>query len=71
MANTNVMTGTVRLSFLNVFKPRASVEGADAKYSACILIPKTDTKTVQAIKELAKPPVLALPPSLTARFPKS
>lgn len=53
MANrtaTQVITGTVRLSYLNVFKPRAMTEGQDPKYSACLLIPKNDTKTVNAIK---------------------
>lgn len=47
---TQVITGTVRLSYLHVFKPRAQAEGADPKYSACLLIPKSDTKTVNAIK---------------------
>lgn len=46
---TSVVTGTVRFSYLNVFKPR-QIEGSDPKYSACLLIPKSDTKTVTAIK---------------------
>ena len=52
MANTSatqVVTGTVRLSFLNVFKPR-QMEGQDPKYTACLLIPKSDTDTIKAIK---------------------
>lgn len=47
---TAITTGTVRLSFVNVFTPRAAYEGQAEKYSACILIPKSDTKTVAAIK---------------------
>lgn len=47
---TQVITGNVRLSYLNVFKPRAMAEGQEPKYSACILIPKSDTKTLSAIK---------------------
>ena len=47
---TQVVTGVVRLSYLNVFKPRAAAEGQDEKYSACLLIPKTDKETVRAIR---------------------
>lgn len=47
---TQVVTGTVRLSYLSVFKPRAMNEGQEPKYSACILIPKSDTETVRKIK---------------------
>lgn len=53
MANsaTQVVTGLVRLSYLNVFAPR-KMEGqeGDGKYSACILIPKSDKQTLSAIK---------------------
>ena len=31
----------VRLSYVNVFKPR-QIEGSDPKYSVCIMFPKTD-----------------------------
>ena len=48
---TNVTTGIVRLSYANLFKPRANTDGADPKYSACLLIPKSDTATFKAIKE--------------------
>lgn len=50
-SNTQVITGPVRLSFLNVFKPRALQDGQDPKYSACLLIPKTDKETLKAIKD--------------------
>ena len=35
-----VVTGVVRFSYVNVFKPKAISEGADEKYSVCLLIPK-------------------------------
>lgn len=43
--STRIVTGEVRLSFVNVFEPRAAVEGAEAKYSVTILLPKSDTET--------------------------
>lgn len=47
---TKVITKKCRLSFVNVFKPRASEDGDDPKYSVCLLIPKTDTVTIQKVK---------------------
>lgn len=49
-SNTRVITGEVRLSYPQLFKPRAAKEGQDAKYSVEILIPKTDTKTMAKIR---------------------
>ena len=48
---TSVVTGLVRLSYLNVFSPR-KIEGqeGEGKYTACILIPKSDKTTLNAIK---------------------
>lgn len=46
--NTKVITGEVRFSFLNVFEPK-SINDGEAKYSVSLLIPKTDTKTIDAI----------------------
>lgn len=46
-----VITGKIRLSYLHAFEPYASEEGKDKKYSTAILIPKTDKKTVDAIKK--------------------
>lgn len=48
---SKVVTGTVRLSYANVWTPRAANEGSEAKYSASIIIPKSDTATVDAIKK--------------------
>ena len=48
---SKVVTGTVRLSYANVWTPRAANEGSEPKYSASIIIPKADTATVDAIKK--------------------
>lgn len=50
-ATTKVVTGKVRFCYLNVFEPTAMNEGDQPKYSACILIPKSDTKTLDAINK--------------------
>lgn len=49
--STKVVTGTVRLSYLNVFKPKAINEGQDPKYSVCLLIPKEDKATLKKIRD--------------------
>ena len=48
---SKVVTGTVRLSYANVWTPRAANEGSEPKYSASIIIPKADTATIDAIKK--------------------
>ena len=53
MANnlkTKVITGIVRLSYEHVWEP-ASINGGEPKYSASLIIPKSDKKTVKAIEE--------------------
>lgn len=47
---TKVVTGKVRFSYLHVFKPVALTDGADPKYSVCLLIPKSDKETLRKIK---------------------
>ncbi len=52
MANnskTKVITGIVRLSYANVWEPKAIAEGAKEKYSVSIIIPKNDKATVDKI----------------------
>lgn len=49
--STKVVTGTVRFSYLNVFKPKAISEGQDPKYSVCLLIPKEDKATLDKIRK--------------------
>lgn len=49
--STKVITGKVRFSYCNVFTPKAMNEGDEPKYSVCLLIPKSDTATVEKIKK--------------------
>lgn len=46
---TKVTTGKVRLSYAHLFEPHA-IEGNEPKYSVSVIIPKTDTETLKAIK---------------------
>ena len=48
---TKVITGKVRASYAHVFTPEAIEEGSDKKYSLCLLIPKSDKKTLDAVKK--------------------
>lgn len=45
---TKVVTGSVRLSYANVWEPK-SINGSNPKYSVSLIIPKSDTETVTAI----------------------
>lgn len=71
-----VVTGKVRLSYVHLFTPRAGLNGGDPKFSATLLIPKSDVATRQridaaiaaAIQEAVgskwngvRPPVIATP----------
>ena len=47
---TKVTTGKVRLSYTHLFEPHA-IEGNEPKYSVSVIVPKTDTETLKAIKE--------------------
>lgn len=49
--STKVTTGKVRFCYVNVFEPTAMNEGDTPKYSICVLIPKDDEKTVNAIRK--------------------
>lgn len=51
MASTKVITGLCRFSYVNIFRSRAFREGQDAKYSICLLIPKTDKVTLGKIQQ--------------------
>ena len=48
---TKVVTGKVRFCYVNVFEPTAMNDGDTPKYNICILIPKSDTATVDKIKK--------------------
>lgn len=45
-----VTTGKVRISYANVWEPRANQDGKE-KYSASFIIPKSDTTTISAIEK--------------------
>lgn len=47
-----LVTSEVRLSYANLFEPRAIAEGAEPKYSVCILIPKNTKEGQALIKEI-------------------
>ncbi|MCI6003827.1 MAG: DUF2815 family protein [Allisonella histaminiformans] len=46
---TNVTTGEVRLSYVHLFKPYAYQPGQEEKYQVTVLVPKTDTATMERI----------------------
>lgn len=48
---TKVVTGKVRFCYANVFEPTTMAEGDTPKYNVCVLIPKSDTKTLEKIKQ--------------------
>lgn len=45
---TKVITGVVRLSYANVWEPK-SINGGTEKFGVSMIIPKSDTKTINAI----------------------
>ena len=49
--STKVVTGKVRFCYTSVFEPTAMNEGDAKKYSVCILIPKSDTATLDRINK--------------------
>lgn len=51
MKSTKVITGKVRGSYVNVFAARKNELSGEDEYSMMILIPKTDTATVQAMRD--------------------
>ena len=48
--DTKVLTGKIRFSYAHLFEPWGA-NGAEPKYSVSILIPKSDTKTVEVIRK--------------------
>lgn len=49
MKQTQLTTGEVRISYEHLLKPYAQQPGAEEKYSATVLIPKSDVATKQRI----------------------
>ena len=52
--STQVTTGLVRLSYCQVWTPKALEEGKEPQYSVSLLIPKNDAKSVAAVKDAMK-----------------
>lgn len=50
MSKTSVTTGLVTFAYVHVFQPSAMDANSTEKYSASIIIPKSDKKTTKAIK---------------------
>ena len=50
MTDTKVKTGKVRVSYEHLMEP-ASVNGGESKYSASIIIPKSDTQCIEVIQK--------------------
>ena len=48
---TKIIVKNVRFSYVNVTTPKAMNNGDTAKYSISLLIPKSDTETIEDIKE--------------------
>lgn len=46
-----VVTGKVRFSYANVFTAKAAQDGGTPKYSVSLIIPKSDTDTVERLKK--------------------
>lgn len=46
----DITTGKVRLSFVNIFKPKTQLNG-DSKYSVTMIIPKSDIETLNNINK--------------------
>lgn len=49
VAKTQCITGKVRFSYARVFQPQPNESGQD-RYSVCVLIPKSATKTLETVK---------------------
>ena len=48
---SKVVTGKVRMGYVNIFEPRAAQEWQDPKYSVQVMIPKSNTATLKAIEK--------------------
>lgn len=48
---TRIVTGKCRLSYLNLFTPRAVYQGQRLKYRLCLLIDKEDKETIDIINK--------------------
>lgn len=68
---TRVITGRVRFSYANVFKPRAANEGQEPKYSVCLLIPKRDKATLQKVRDACEAARLGSADKFNGKVPET
>ena len=54
MTSTKVITDKVRFSYTHVWEPAAMEEGQQKKYSVSLIIPKSNKKLVQKLKDAIK-----------------
>lgn len=66
---TKVVTGEVRFSYMHVFEPHAVEEGQKPKYSVSLLIPKSDKKTLNAMKKAIEAAKTAGAPKWGGKIP--
>jgi len=59
VSGTNILTGVVRLSYCQLFAPKAGPDGGEPVYSCAVLIPKTDTATLGIVKAAMKAAAIA------------
>ena len=52
ISETSARLGEVRFSYAYVFKARQGEDGKEDKYSVCVMIPKSDTSTLDLLKEI-------------------
>jgi hypothetical protein len=52
--STAITIKNVRLAYVHLLEPRAAADGAEPKYSVTMIVPKTDTANLTAIREATK-----------------
>jgi len=52
--DTDLVIGECRLCYAHIFAPRRNEDGTPGKYSAQLLIPKSNTKVISLLKEAAE-----------------
>jgi len=69
MTDTRINVGEVRLSYCHLFTPEAVADGGDKKYSVSVIIPKSNTKLVNAVKAAIEAAVQAGLPKFGGKRP--
>lgn len=69
MTDTRINVGEVRLSYCHLFTPEAVADGGDKKYSVSVIIPKSNTKLVNAVKAAIEAAIQAGLPKFGGKRP--